>query len=279
MKRKRLIRNRIKYILIAFTILCLGIIVVTYARGYTIRFYKDAANTLISPFQKQLLKLNHWVDDKVDLLKNKENLLDEVEALKKRNEELENAVLSFANDQHELKRLKELLELKENYSNYSTISANIIGKDSGKWYHRFKIDCGANDGLAVDMNVIANGGLVGIITEVGENYAMVTSIIDDTMNVYSMSEKTLDNCIVSGDLELLSEGHIRILQMNKEAKVENNDIIVTSSISSKFLPGLLIGFVHDLSIDANNITKSGHLVPKVDFLHLQEVLVITDLKK
>ena len=62
-------------------------------------------------------------------------------------------------------------------------------------------------------------------------------------------------------------------------KVVEGDKIVTSNISDKYLPNILIGYINVLNVDANNITKSGQLTPAVDFEHLEEVLVITQLKQ
>ena len=53
---------------------------------------------------------------------------------------------------------------------------------------------------------------------------------------------------------------------------------MTSQISDKYLPGLLIGYVESIRWDNNNLTKSGELTPVVDFQHLSVVLVITDQK-
>jgi rod shape-determining protein MreC len=55
--------------------------------------------------------------------------------------------------------------------------------------------------------------------------------------------------------------------------------VVTSSISDKYLPGLVIGYMDEIHPDANNMTKSGSLLPVVDFNHLDEVLVILNLKE
>jgi rod shape-determining protein MreC len=55
--------------------------------------------------------------------------------------------------------------------------------------------------------------------------------------------------------------------------------VVTSNISSKFLPGILIGYISELNEDSNKLTKSGTVTPVVDFKHLQEVLVILELKE
>ncbi|MEI3246638.1 MAG: rod shape-determining protein MreC [Lachnospiraceae bacterium] len=134
--------------------------------------------------------------------------------------------------------------------------------------------------MTVDMNVIADGGLVGIITETGPDWATVRSIIDDSSNVSAMCSSTLDTCLVTGDLTLMDEGKLQFIQLNdKDDAVSVGEKIVTSNISDKFLKGILIGYISDISTDANNLTKSGYLVPVVDFAHLQEVLVIKAVKQ
>ena len=49
---------------------------------------------------------------------------------------------------------------------------------------------------------------------------------------------------------------------------------VTSNISTKFLPGILIGYAADVTIDPDHLTQSGYLIPVADFDNLQEVLII-----
>ena len=75
------------------------------------------------------------------------------------------------------------------------------------------INRGSNDGIRVDNNVIAGKGLVGIVTEVGSNWATVRSIIDDSSNVSAMTVSTDDICVVEGDLELIDEGKLRFSQL------------------------------------------------------------------
>ncbi len=130
------------------------------------------------------------------------------------------------------------------------------------------------------MNVIAGKGLVGIVTDVGPNYAKVRSIIDDVSKVSAMVVTTSDRCIVHGDLQ----------EMNANQRIRFNDLkdpddeitegaqVVTSNISEKYLQGILVGSIGDLKKDSNNLTKSGTLTPAVDFEHLEEVLVILDKK-
>ena len=91
---------------------------------------------------------------------------------------------------------------------------------------------------------------------------------------------TFDQCIVSGDLKLINNGVVQFEQLaNNENEVAVGEQIVTSNISSKYLQGLLIGYVSEVNVDSNNLTRSGYIIPAVDFKKLQEVLVITTTKQ
>ena len=182
-------------------------------------------------------------------------------------------------EQFELERLRSLYELDQEYMQYHKIGARIIAKDSSSLFSVFRIDKGSDDGIKEDMNVIAGGGLVGIVTDVGANYATVRSIIDDSSRVSAMAQQSGDSCIVAGDLQLFKEGRLKLSYMEKDDDIKDGDMIVTSNISGKFLPGILVGYATDITVDYNdNLTKSGYLIPAARFDRLQEVLVITDLK-
>jgi len=176
--------------------------------------------------------------------------------------------------------LRELYQIDSQYEEYEKTGARIISKEAGNWYHTFIIDKGSNDGITEDMNVIASGGLVGRITSVGPNWAKVMSVISDNSNVSGKVLASGDDLIVSGDLEAMSGGVIRFSQLIDSADaVAEADKVVTSHISDKYLPDILIGYIYSVEKDSNNLTKSGYVVPVVDFEHLEEVLVITQLKE
>lgn len=183
-------------------------------------------------------------------------------------------------DKEELNRLRSLYELDKQYEDYEKIGARIIAKDAGNWFNVFTIDKGSANGIQVDQNVITEGGLVGIVTETGPNWATVRSIIDDYSNVSATVTSTSDNCIIAGDLRLIDEGKIRLVKLtDTNDKVTVGDKVVTSDVSDRFLPGILIGYISEVGMDSNNLTKSGTITPVVDFRHLHEVLVIKQLKE
>ena len=132
----------------------------------------------------------------------------------------------------------------------------------------------------VDGVLLADGGLAGIVIQVGPNYAKVRSIIDDNSNVSARNLSTSDLCVVSGSLKTMNESSLIDFDdlRDKEDQAKVGDQIVTSNISDMFLEGIPIGYITDIKTDSNNLTKSGHIATIVDFEHLDDVFVILQTK-
>lgn len=269
-----------KYLLFILTALCVFLMLLTFGTNVFDRPLNTAVGYVVIPFQQGISQAGGWLSRRSEELVQIRILLDENARLKEEVALLTEENTLLQQDKYELNQLRALMELDEQYSGYEKTGARIISKDPGNWYSSFTIDKGSDDGLAVEMNVIAEGGLVGRITATGPNWARVTAIISDNSNVSAMTLATGDNLIVSGDLQMMSQGVITFSKLvdSKNVVVEG-DKIVTSDISDKYLPNILIGYVHTINRDNNNLTKSGYITPAVDFEHLSEVLVITDLKQ
>jgi rod shape-determining protein MreC len=238
------------------------------------------AGVFVVPFQKGMTTVGTFLRDTTDKLSSITKLLDENEQLKAQIDELTIANTNLEQEKYELTELRNLYELDALYENYQKTGARIIAKDAGNWYHSFVIDKGSDDGIMIDMNVIAGGGLVGRVIDVGPDWAKVQSIIADNAAVSGMVLSSSDNLIVSGDLELYKQGFVSFSKLVDEAdKVSIGDKVVTSNISDKYLPGILIGYISTIDDDSNNLTKSGRITPAVDFEHMNEVLVLLDQKK
>lgn len=269
-----------KHLLAIMTFFCVSAIVATLASGVTSAPLKEAAGLIIVPFEKSIASIGQWMTDVQDSFREKEDLIQQNEELQTTVDTLTEQNNVLLQDQAELARLEQLYELDEEYTDYPKVAARIISKDPGNWYDTFMINRGSNDGIRVDNNVIAGKGLVGIVTEVGSNWATVRSIIDDSSNVSAMTVSTDDICVVEGDLELIDEGKLRFSQLyDREDKVSVGERIVTSNISDKYVEGLFIGYVSEIELDTNNLTKTGTLVTPVDFQHLKDVFVITTNKQ
>ena len=66
---------------------------------------------------------------------------------------------------------------------------------------------------------------------------------------------------------------------DEDDEVEVGDPVVTSYVSDLYQQGIMIGYVASIEKNPNNLTKSGTITPIVDFEHLENVLVIKNLKE
>ena len=279
MKRKNQFSTSNKYWLLILAIVCIVLMglsgfaesgkgPLSWAAGYT-----------IVPMQKGINRVGMWIGDVSENFATLQEIKKENKELKSRLEEMTTENNRLQQNSATLERYKELYKMDQNTADYPKVAANVIASENSNWFSKFTIDKGSNDGIREDMNVLSGTGLVGIVTEVGPNWATVSSIIDDK-NVSAMILTTFDKCIVSEDLQTVQDGLLKFEQLaNNENEVAVGEQVVTSNISSKYLQGLLVGYISEVNVDSNNLTRSGYIIPATDFKELQEVLVITTTKQ
>ena len=280
MKRNHELSGKARRLLAVMTIVCIGLILITMSTSLVTQPVRQISGVIVTPFQKGINAVGQKITDLFSGFNDVRRLTAENEELKAQISELSQKNNELVQNQTELSRLEALYALDKKYSEYPKIAAQVIAKDPGNWYSTFVVNRGTSSGIAVNMNVIGAGGLIGIVTEVGTDWARVRSIIDDESNVSGMASNTSETCIVTGNLLEMEAGKIDFDSLrDDDNQVVEGTSIVTSNISNKYLSGLLIGYVSDIEIDSNNLTKSGTIIPAADFRTLREVLIITELKQ
>lgn len=281
MRRKRERRFLLKPKHLLYILLFSSVMMIYFSYRYSEKLTPVTTflGNVITPMQNGINTVGSYLTEQLELFQSKRELQQENDALRAEIESLKSQNSVLVSDGYELAALRELYEVGEKYSDYPMVAASVIAKDSNSYYNTFTVNKGSDDGIAKDMNVIAGNGLVGIVTSVGKNYARIRAIIDDTSYVSGMFLKTSDTCDVRGDLALMQDGYIRVESISLNAEIEENYEVVTSYISDKYLPGILVGYVSHIEMDANNMAKTAYLMPVVDFEHIENVLIITQLKE
>ena len=285
MKKFRNIRNKkkripSKYLLAILSTVCVLALFISLVFNINGGPLNMVAGYVFVPMQKGINGAGAWLSGKANDFKTLGEVLEENKALQEQVDELTSQLNNTKLDQYELDSYRELLELDDQYAEYEKVAAHVIAKDSGNWFSTFTIDKGSKDGITKGMNVIAGSGLVGIVTDVGPNFAKVRSIIDDSSNVSAMVLTTKDNFNVSGSLQTMNEDKLLPFTelRDENDEVQMGDPVVTSYVSDQYQQGILIGYIYSIEENPNNLTKSGTITPVVDFQHLREVLVITAIK-
>lgn len=281
MKRKSKFVLPARYILMIMTGICIAGMLLGFTLNISGGPLNAVAGYIFIPMQRGINMVGTFLTGKAESLKNLADVMVENEQLRQQVDALTTELNTIKLEQYELDNLRELLELDQKYPSYEKVAANVIGRNGGNWFSSFTIDKGSEDGIETDMNVIAGSGLVGIVTDVGPNYARVSTIINDMNKVSGMVTSTSDNLVVSGSLENMNENMVIDFSdlSDGDDEVRVGDTVVTSYISDRYQQGILIGYVASLKMDSNNLTKSGTITPAVDFEHIEEVLVILNKKQ
>ena len=180
---------------------------------------QDRVGYFLIPIQSGVNKVGITIYDELTDYASLKSALDENKKLQEEVAQLTEENNRLVSDQFELRRLRELYNLDQEYLQYERQQPESC---QGLWrlIQVFRVDKGSADGVEVGSNVMAGGGLVGIVTDVGAHYATVRSIIDDSSRVSSMAVQSGDTCIVAGDLTLYEEGRLRITNIQKDADVK-----------------------------------------------------------
>ncbi len=267
-----------KYLLLTLTIICILFFIMSFVARDQVAAIKNFTNKLMAPLQQGINEIGLWTDSKIENLNTIEELNQENAELKEQIEAYQTDIAMYQNQLAELETLQELYALDELYPDYNKTAANVFAKDSSSWFSVFYIDKGTEDGMFVGANVMCGDGLAGIIVECYDEHSKVRAVIDDSSKISAKILPSNALCTVEGNLNQYQEGCLAVTNIDKDAKVNIGDKVVTSNISDRYHSGLTIGYVSDISYDSNNLTKTAYITLTVDFTNIETVLIITDEK-
>ena len=248
----------------------------TGRQGYEAGFLRNSAGFVLSGGQVLFANIGNWFVDRFEFFRDMNIMHAENQRLREENERLEAALAQYLHLDEENRRLAELVNLHRIYEDYSMLAASIISHSPGNWSASFIVNRGQADGIAVNMAVLGAGGLVGRISMVGPNYAVVTPLIEDGFAVAAEGVRSGDWGSVSGDINLSSYGLVRMNYIERDADLVIGDEVMTSSISSIFPPGIHIGHITSINQTPGG-ARYAIVAPSVDFLRLSLVLIVTDI--
>lgn len=207
-KRKHNKKLPARYTLLIMTAVCFVTMLLSLTLNISGGPLKTAAGYVFIPMQKGINSFGIHISDKVTEIRTLKNVKAENKKLKAEVEELTTQLTTTKLEQYELDNYRQLLDLDAKYPSYPKVAASVIAKDSGNWFSTFTIDKGKKDGVDVGMNVLAGSGLVGIVTDAGDNFAKVRCIIDDASKVSGMVSTTEDNLTVSGNIKTMNDDKV-----------------------------------------------------------------------
>ena len=270
---KHYFSTRVRIVLLIALLLALGLTVASALTELTLP--EMLVKGVLTPLRTGVSKLTDRAEQLYSYIYNYETLAAENEALKERIAELEENARYADSVARENERLRAVLELKSSREDFVYVDGYIISRSSQEWSRTVTIDTGSDAGIDTGMCAItANGEVVGLVSEVGTNYAVIKSILDPTLEISATIAASGYNGMVQGEPGSSTE-LLRMDYLPSAAVIRNNDQVVTSG-STLYPRNLILGHVVDAGFDDTGIAKFALLKPSVDLGSLEQVFVVTE---
>ena len=231
---------------------------------------------VLTPVRTGVSKLTDQAEQLYSYMFKYESLAAENESLKEQIAQIEDRARQADSIARENERLRNLLELPLTQEGYETVDSYIISHSSTEWSSTFTINRGTNVGIAEGLCVItANGELVGLVDEVGTNYAVVKSVLDSSLEISATIASSGYSGMVKGGYSSGSQGMLRMNYLPTDATIRNRDQIVTTG-STVYPRDLILGYVVDAGFDDTGVAKFALVEPAADIASVEQVFVITN---
>ena len=274
----KLLKNKLTVTIIVLSVAFLGLITLTVSRDD--KGLESGAGSTLNPVQKVAYGFNRGVKDFVDFFLNFSDVRDKNKELKKENDKLKAEIDEYSKLKEENERLQKVLNFKDEKNNYDYIGTNIIGISGDSILNGYIVDRGKDDGIEKGMVVISADGLVGQVSSVGKNWAIVQCIVNENVKVAVMVDSTRENTgILQGYKDYFNNNLAKVLNLPMDSEVKEGDVIVTSGLGGYYPKEIKIGEVVSVEEDRVKVMKSAIVKPYVDFNKIEELFIVAPKDK
>jgi len=231
---------------------------------------KDFFYSLSSPIQKK-------VDSFSKQITASWNFLNELKEISQENIELKKEIQQLMVRNTKLKELeKENQFLRSslglaNHWKHQLELADVIGRDFQGLEKYILINKGKGAGIKDNMPVVIfENILIGKVIEVFDNFSKVLLVTSSNSKVPALIQESRIKGLIKG----IKENLLFMDLVSKDAKVEENQSVITSGISEIFPKGLLIGKVVLVESLENEIFQRIEVKPMAEIEKLEQIFII-----
>ena len=272
---RRFFQNNGGLLLVAAVLLAAVLTLGAYIIGYDP--VGGALELLATPFRAVSSWAASWTQEQYDRSFRYDEQAAEIELLRQRLAELEEAAIAGQDAVRENERLRDLLGLHEERPELQYRDAAVVRRSSSNWSSDLTIDRGTAGGVEVDDCVIDQyGHLIGVVTQADLNSSVVTTILDPTLELGGRVARTDEDAILEGDFTLMLEGLTKLSFLSEDSKLVTGDQVVTSGLGGVYPRGLVVGSVRTLYVEEDGISRHAQVEPAADIAGVQYVYVIVD---
>lgn len=251
----------------------------TYALHGSAGFFENLAGRIRMPVQKAASAMTDWLEGIYGYLYKYDLLVAENESLRAQLADAQQRARDGYDAVEENKRFRELFGYLEKHSDFDTEASKIVSWNASNWTSSFTISKGSDNGIEQGDAVITEYGvLVGRISELGERWATVSTVIDVDTRIGALVGDDGAAGVVVGNYALMQKGTLQLSYMTEGTQMFVGDVVTTSGMGGGFPQGIEIGTVASVQTEAGGQTEYGIVEPACDLSSLVQVFIIKDFK-
>ena len=152
---------------------------------------------------------------------------------------------------------------------------DVISGNTSNFTSDFTVGSGSADGLSEGMCVVSlEGCVIGSVSRVGSSWAIITTVLDPSVQISACVKGSSEVCVASGDYAVMNTGRFVLKYLPSSSAIHNGDTIVTSGSGGVYPGGLTLGQVEDVTADSSGLTESALIKPAAELHGLSKVFVI-----
>ncbi|HEM3503826.1 rod shape-determining protein MreC [Streptococcus suis] len=259
-----------------FLLLSFSLLFVTFSKGLQVPYLNNIVSVVVTPIQSVISVPTRFFSEQKDVLTDLMNAYEENKQLKEAIMSLEGMAAENTSLKEENASLRSSLGVVSDFPEKELIPGSVLVRTPSSWSEHISINIGETSGVTSNALVVANGGLVGIVSSLSSDSAVVTLFTNSDEFTKLPVKISVDSKEIYGILSGYDAdtNSFIINQLNSVDEIAVGSNVVTSDLAGATPANVQIGKVLSVKSNSNSLNREVYVEPTASFSNIYSVLVV-----
>ncbi|HEL2032646.1 TPA: rod shape-determining protein MreC [Streptococcus suis] len=259
-----------------FLLLSFSLLFVTFSKGLQVPYLNNIVRVVVTPIQSVISVPTRFFSEQKDILTDLMNAYEENKQLKETIMSLEGMAAENTSLKEENASLRSSLGVVSDFPEKQLIPGSVLVRTPSSWSEHISINIGETSGVTYNALVVANGGLVGIVSSLSSDSAVVTLFTNSDEFTKLPVKISVDSKEIYGILSGYDAdtNSFIINQLNSADEIAVGSNVVTSDLAGETPANVQIGKVLSVKSNSNSLNREVYVEPTASFSNIYSVLVV-----
>ncbi|HEM5083992.1 TPA: rod shape-determining protein MreC [Streptococcus suis] len=259
-----------------FLLLSFSLLFVTFSKGLQVPYLNNIVRVVVTPIQSVISVPTRFFSEQKDVLTDLMNAYEENKQLKEAIMSLEGMAAENTSLKEENASLRSSLGVVSDFPEKQLIPGSVLVRTPSSWSEHISINIGETSGVTFNALVVANGGLVGIVSSLSSDSAVVTLFTNSDEFTKLPVKISVDSKEIYGILSGYDAdtNSFIINQLNSADEIAVGSNVVTSDLAGATSANIQIGKVLSVKSNSNSLNREVYVEPTASFSNIYSVLVV-----